>query len=222
MIRSSFPPVLLVLLLRALVWAAATSPAPAQPTPSPEPAPDSTRRATATATPIPAGAPSSQGALTAAERWRALRSEVTAPILLLGSAGPAFSDYRAGRPSSWRGGALGYGFRVGSHAGRLLLEAGVAHGLAATTGLDLRFRTHGHGPTAARLRHAALGALTARTPGGTRVPNVPRLVGTYGAALAQQRWQAGGVRPADAALTTTLALGVDVVVNVITEFTDGS
>ena len=168
------------------------------------------------------GALSSQGALTAAERWRALRSEVIAPILLLGSAGPAFSDYRAGTPSSWRGGAVGYGVRVGSHAGRLLVEAGATHGLAAATHLNLRFHPRKRGSVGARLRHAALGALTARPPGGTRVPNAPRLVGTYGAALAQQCWQSGRMRPVDAARTTILALSVDVAVNVIAEFTGGS
>jgi hypothetical protein len=174
-----------------------------------------------TQAPVPSGKTSPRGSLTAAERWRALRSEVTDPILLLGSAGPAFSDYRAGTPSSWREGALGYGVRVGSHAGRLLLEAGAAHGLAAATRLDLRFHRRGHGSAAARLRHAALGALTARPPDGTRVPNAPRLVATYGTALAQQRWQSGRVRPADAARTTILALSVDVAMNVIAEFTGG-
>lgn len=219
--RSSRPSALLFL-LPVLVCAAATGSAPAQPTPRPEPAPDSTRRATATAPPISSGVPSSQGALTAAERWRALRSEVVTPVFLLGSAGPALNDHRTDTPSSWRGDAVGYGVRVGSHAGRLLLEAGAAHGLAAAIRLDLRFRPQGHGGTAARLHHAALGALTARTPGGTRVPNAPRLVATYGAALAQQRWQSSGVRPADAARTTILALGVDVAMNVIAEFTGGS
>jgi hypothetical protein len=32
------------------------------------------------------------------------------------------------------------------------------------------------------------------------------------------RWQSGEVRPGDAALSTALSLGIDVAVNVITEF----
>jgi hypothetical protein len=137
---------------------------------------------------------------------------------LFGSLGPAIGDHLNDDPASWRGDALGYGFRVGSNAGRLLLEGGATHGLAAATGLDLRFRPQGHGGVASRLRHAALEAVTARTPSGTRVPNAPRIAGTYGAVLAQQRWQYGRLRPGDAALSTALSLGIDVAVNVVAEF----
>jgi len=163
-------------------------------------------------------------------RWRALWSEFTTPAFLLGSLGPALGDQLNDDPMSWRGDALGHGFRVGSNAGRLLLEGGATHGLAAATGLDLQFRPKGHGGVASRLRHAALEAVTARTPGGTRIPNAPRMAGTYGAVLAQQRWersdqvlsgvrwQYGQLRPGDAALSTALSLGIDVAVNVITEF----
>ena len=152
------------------------------------------------------------------ERWRALWSEFASPAFLLGSLGPAIGDQFGDDPASWRGDALGYGFRVGSNAGRLLLEGGTAHGLAAATRLDLRFRPRGHGSVASRLRYAALEAVTARTPSGARIPNVPRIAGTYGAVLAQQRWQYGQLHPGDAALSTAVALGIDVAVNVITEF----
>lgn len=129
---------------------------------------------------------------------------------------------------------LGYGLRVGSNAGSELIESVTAHGLAAATRLDLRFQPRGQGSVGARIRYAALEAVTARTTDGTRVPNAPRIVGAYGAALAQQcwersdrilpgvRWQSGGVRPGDAALTTALGLGVNVTINVITEFTSDS
>ncbi len=120
--------------------------------------------------------------------WSALWDELTSPAFLLGSLGPAIGDQLNSDPASWRGDALGYGFRLGSHASRLLLEGGAAHGLAAATSLDLRFRAKGHGSVASRIRHAALEAVTARMPGGTRIPNAPRMAGTYGAVLAQQRW----------------------------------
>lgn len=222
--RPPRPSALLFVLLSGVVFAAQTGPAPAQSTQRVEPASDSVRSSTAIASRAvaPSGTHSSQDSLAASERWRALRSEVTAPILLFASAGPALADYRAGTPSSWRKGVVGYGLRVGSHAGRLLVEAGAAHGLAAATRLDLRFRPRKRGGVGARLRYAALEAATARTPGGTRVPNAPRLVATYGAALAQQHWQSGRMRPVDAVLTTTLALGVDVAMNAIAEFTGGS
>jgi hypothetical protein len=152
------------------------------------------------------------------KRWRALWSEFASPAFLFGSLGPAIGDHLNDDPASWRSDALGYGFRVASSAGRLLLEGSAAHGLAATIQLDLRFRPKRDGGVASRLRHTALEAVTARTPSGTRIPNAPRIAGTYGAVLAQQRWQSGGVRPGDAALSAALSLGIDVAVNVIVEF----
>jgi len=161
-----------------------------------------------------------RSSLTATERGHLLWNEVASPGFLLGSAGPALVDQVAEEPASWRNDVVGYGLRVGSNAGSDLIESVTAHGLAAATRLDLRFRRRGRGGVGARVRHATLEAVTARTLDGTRVPNAPRIVGIYGAALAQQRWQSGGLRPGDAALATALGLGVNVTVNVITEFTD--
>jgi hypothetical protein len=166
--------------------------------------------------------PSKGGYLTATDRWRALWDEITAPTFLLASVGPATGDHVASEPASWRGDVIGYGMRVGSNAGRQLIESGTAHGLAAAARLDLRFQPRGRGGIGSRIRCAALEAVTARTPRGSRIPNVPRVLGTYGAALAQQRWQSGEVRPGDAALATALGLGIDVAVNVVIEFAGGS
>jgi len=180
--------------------------------------PDSVHPASGTVAEPPSGPPAGRP-LSASDRWRVLWDEVTAPTFALASFGPALGDQVTDDPASWRGGVVGYGLRVGSNAGRQLLESGTAHGLAAATGLDLRVRPQRHGGVGARLRHAALEAVTARTADGTRVPNAPRIAGAYGAALAQQGWQSGGMRPGDAALTTALGLGIDVAVNIITEFT---
>lgn len=127
-------------------------------------------------------------------------------------------DHLRDTPTSWRRGLGGYAARSGSHAGRLVVEAGVAHGLAAADGLSLRYVPRRTGGVGTRLRHAVLGAVTARTANGTRIPNVPRLVATYGAALAHQRWTHGALRPRNAALSTAISLGVDVVSTVVSEF----
>jgi hypothetical protein len=156
--------------------------------------------------------------LSSSDRWEALRNEVVAPGLLVGSLAIGLSDHLTGEPAAWRGGATGYAMRAGSTAGRLLLEAGATHGIAAATQLDPRFIPRQTGGVGPRLRHAVLAAVTARTASGVRVPNVPRLTGTYGAALAEQRWASGETRFGDAALTLALSLGIDVAVNVVLEF----
>jgi hypothetical protein len=90
--------------------------------------------------------------------------------------------------------------------------------MAAATGLSLRYVPRRTGGVGARLRHAVLGALTARRATGTRVPNGPRVLATYGAALAQQRWTHGDLRPRSAARSTAIALGVDVLSTIVIEF----
>ena len=155
---------------------------------------------------------------TTAERWRAFRGEVVSPSLLVGALSMGGVDYVRNTPSSWRCGAGGYAARSGSHAGRFVVEAGTAHGLAAATGLSLRYVPRRTGRVGERVRHAVLGAVTARTADGTRVPNVPRVAATYGAALAQDRWAHGELRPRGAVLSTAISLGVDVVSTVVIEF----
>lgn len=163
--------------------------------------------------------PQSARSRSAPARWRELRREVVAPGFLVGSLTIGLADHLTDDPAAWRKDAAGYAARVGSTAGRLVLEAGATHGLAAATRLDLRFvprRTGGVGP---RLRHAVLAAVTARTPHGTRVPNLPRLAGTYSATLVEHQWAYGGPRFGDAALTLALSVGIDVAMNVVAEFT---
>jgi hypothetical protein len=156
--------------------------------------------------------------VTAAERWQAFRSEVVSPALVAGGLSMGGVDYLRHKPSTWRQGTVGYAARSGSHVGRLVVEAGTAHGVAAAAHLDLRFVPRRIGSMGERLQHAVLGAVTARTADGTRVPNVPRVVGTYGAALAHQRWTHGELRPRSAALSTAISLGVDVAATVVREF----
>lgn len=156
--------------------------------------------------------------LTTAERWQELRREILSPGLVAGGLSMGGVDYLRDKPSSWQQGAVGYAARSGSHGGRLVVEAGIAHGIAAAAHLDLRFVSRRTGGVRARLQHAVLGAVTARTADGTRVPNAPRVVGTYGAALAHQRWTHGELRPRSAALSTAISLGVDVVSTVVREF----
>jgi hypothetical protein len=156
--------------------------------------------------------------LTADERWQELRDEVVSPSLVMGGLSMGLVDYLRDDPASWRRGGVGYAIRSGSHAGRLVLEAGAAHGMAAATDLSLRYTARRTGGVGARLRHAVFGAVTARTATGRRVPNAPRWVAAYGAALAQHGWTHGDLRARDAAISSALSLGIDVVTTVVVEF----
>jgi hypothetical protein len=67
------------------------------------------------------------------------------------------------------------------------------------------------GPLGARLRQAALQALTTRTVSGRRVPAVAETAGTYGAILTRGRLYHGQWRPGQAATSTAVAIGFEVV-----------
>lgn len=172
------------------------------------------------ALPVPA-APSS-GPLSAPARWGALRSALLDPGFVFGSAGPGIGAHLEDDPTAWPDGARGLAARVGSHTGATLLRIGVTHGLAAGAGLDVRFAPRGEGALGPRLRHAVVETVTAQRADGTRVPNLPRLTGSYAAALAQARWENGVWRPGRAALSAALSLGVDLAVNVTTTLLQSS
>jgi hypothetical protein len=164
---------------------------------------------------VPARPP--HGHLSASTRWGVLREALLDPGFILESAGAGIGAHLEEEPSTWPDGMLGLTARVGSHTGAALLNVGVTHGLAAGTGLDVRFVPRGHGALGPRLRYAVLETVTAQRPDGTRVPNLPRMAGGFTAALAQTRWERGDWRPGRAVLSAALSLGIDLVVNVTTE-----
>lgn len=158
---------------------------------------------------------------TASERWQALRRELVSVGVLFESVGAGTWDHLSDEPASWPDGAAGYVARVGSNAGGAVLEIGATDGLAAALHLDTRFEPQQQGGRGARLHHAVVGSVTARTARGTHLPNVPQLAGSYGAALAQQRWELGETRPGEAAVSALISIGFDVVENVVVEFAGG-
>ena len=173
---------------------------------------------------VPSSAPPvvPPGHLSAPTRRGVLRRALLDPGFVLESAGAGVGAHLEDEPAAWPNGALGLAARVGSHTGAALLNIGVTHGLAAGTGLDVRFVPRGRGPLGSRLRHAVVETVTAQRATGTRVPNLPRMAGGYTAALAQTRWEVGAWRPGRAALSAALSLGFDLAVNVTTELLQSS
>jgi len=151
----------------------------------------------------------------AAERWRALWSEVIDPGFFFASVGAGTRAHLGDEPAAWPETVGGYAARVGSSAGGKLLQIGGTHGLAAGLRLDIRYRPGRHECMGDRLRHAVLSPLLARTPSGARVPNLPNAAGTYAGTLAQTRWEQGEWKPRTALTSTALSLGFDVAINLI-------
>jgi hypothetical protein len=119
-------------------------------------------------------------------------------------------EHLVGSPDAIGRDTRGYLARVGTITGARLVAAGVRHGVSAA--LDLRLESpEPRGPLGARLKQAALQALTTRTASGQRMPAVAETAGTYGAILTRGRLYHGQWRPGQAATSTAVAIGFKVV-----------
>jgi hypothetical protein len=122
-------------------------------------------------------------------------------------------------PSEWGRGWNGYGRRLASGVGRSLIQEGVSQGLAAVMNRPIgytRCRCTGNG---ARVKHAALAAVTDEMPNGSHPIAVPRIVGAYAGAFAQEAWMPGNHnRVASALFSGTASLGLGAAINLYYEF----
>ncbi|MEM9997822.1 MAG: hypothetical protein AAF809_08985 [Bacteroidota bacterium] len=151
-----------------------------------------------------------QEAPTPAERWQDYRVAAfgTTTLVLI----PVFAayDHVLNEPPEWSSSVQGFGTRVLSYGGRLVIDASVVHGSAALLGLDVRAPVLPEGTRLRRASYAALGALTARLPSGQRIPSVPLLLGATSGAMAQSAWEPGGLDWREVGISTTIAVGLTV------------
>jgi len=137
------------------------------------------------------------------------------PGALLGlAASTAYDQYRK-EPPEW-GGSEGWGQRLASNAGRLVVQETVHHGLAAVMDRSTWYvRCDCTG--GARITHAFAEAVTDHTRGGATMLSVPRIAGAYAGAFAQGVWRPG-VSTGDALVFGTTSLVFTGVINVWHEF----
>jgi hypothetical protein len=119
-------------------------------------------------------------------------------------------EHLTGSPNALDRDTRGYLARVGTNAASRLTYVGVQHGVSAAFGLRLK-SPEPRGSLGARLKQAALQALTTRTLSGRRVPAVAEAAGTYGAILTRGRLYHRQWRPGQAATSTAVAIGIRVV-----------
>lgn len=143
-------------------------------------------------------------------RWDAFRSEVVSVRFVAGSVLGGTIEHLAGSPGALDRDTRGYLARVGTNAASRLTYVGLRHGVSAAFGLRLK-SPEPQGPLGARLRQAALQALTTRTVSGQRVPAVAETAGTYGTLLTRWRLYHGQWRPGQAATSTAVAIGFKVI-----------
>ncbi|MEL7169243.1 MAG: hypothetical protein AAGN64_07830 [Bacteroidota bacterium] len=163
---------------------------------------DSTQ--TVRSTPMPSGA----------ERWRDLGGDLVSPRFFVRALVTSTVAHLSEEPDSWDQDTAGFAARLASNAGGALVYTGTEHGLAALLGVDLRYRPRGEGRCGARLGHAFLGSVTARTD-DRWMPNLPLAGSAVVSAVTRSHWKTGSVDVGGFAQILTAALPVETMGNTL-------
>lgn len=126
---------------------------------------------------------------TQAGRLRAYRNDLFGPFALIGTAIASVVDHARDEPEEWSRDAGGFGQRVASNAGVLVVGQTTRHGVAIALGRSTRYqrcRCSGFGP---RVGHAFVETFTDRNRAGDRALSVARIAGTVAGVYAQRLWR---------------------------------
>jgi len=126
--------------------------------------------------------------ITMPERWWIYRHSVCNPDSLLAPAFGAALAQANNEPPEWGQGASGYGTRLASGYGRLVINRTIRFGVAALDHEDPRFSYSNEAGFWRRFRYASVQYVVAHTDSGKRIPAFSRFAGTYGAALIANGW----------------------------------
>jgi hypothetical protein len=126
--------------------------------------------------------------ITMPERLRIYRHSVFNPDSLLAPAFGAGLAQATNEPPEWGQGASGYGTRLASGYGRLVINRTIRFGVAALDREDPRFSYSNEAGFWRRFRYASVHYVVARTDSGKRIPAFSRFAGTYGAAFIANEW----------------------------------
>lgn len=126
--------------------------------------------------------------LTFGERFRIYRHSIINPDSALGPAFGAALGQANNEPPEWRQGASGYGRRLASGYGRLVINRTIRFGVAALDHEDPRFTHSNEGGFWRRFRYASVHYVMARKDDGGLMPAYSRFAGAYGAAFVANVW----------------------------------
>ena len=149
-------------------------------------------------------------------RLHAYARDLMGPGALVGTATAATIDHMRTDPYDWGDGGEGFARRAASHAGNLVVEQSVRHGLAVALGRSTRYQRCDCNGFTARIGHAVRETFTDRDRENRRAVSLPRLAGVAAAAVAQPLWRPD-VKMSDAALTAGSTLVFEAAGNAVKE-----
>ncbi len=168
-------------------------------------APDSATSVAAPAAAVTAAAPAATPASAAhrrdSSRWHAYTHDLLGPGSWIGvAAGGALEQARTS-PPEWGTGASGFGKRVASNAGDLVVQESVRHGLAAVLDRTTSYHRCACRAFGAKVGNAFVETFTDRDAEGRRQFSEPRVAGALAGGFAPLLWWPGETVAGAAAAT---------------------
>lgn len=152
-------------------------------------------------------------------RFKRYVNDAVGPFALAGQiAGAGFSTW-INSPQEWGEKWEGFGRRVASNVGTNIIRQTAIYGLDEAFKLDSHFYRSEKRDIGSRLRNALISPVTARNRNGKRIIGLPRIAGTYGAAIiAVEAWYPGRYDYREGLKNGTISLGVNAAFNLFKEF----
>jgi hypothetical protein len=134
----------------------------------------------------------------------------------VGTATATTVDQMRTAPDAWGDGGEGFARRAASHAGSLVVEQSVRHGLAIALGRSTRYQRCECTGVVPRVGHAIRETFTDRDRENRRVVSFPRFAGVAAAAVAQPLWRPD-VKMSEAAVSAGSTLLFEAAGNAVKE-----
>jgi hypothetical protein len=126
--------------------------------------------------------------MTIGERFQLYRHSIMNPDSVLSPAFGAALGQASNEPPEWGQGASGFGTRLASGYGRLVINRTIRFGVAALDHEDPRFAPSHERGFWRRFRSASFYYVVPRTDDGKRIPAFSRFAGAYGTAFVANLW----------------------------------
>jgi hypothetical protein len=160
--------------------------------------------------------------MTPGERFRSYVFRVVGAQPFITAAATAGISQAADTPKEWRGGAEGFGKRVGSAYAQHFIRGTLEYGLSAALHEDNRYFVSGQTGFFRRTKYAVVSTLLARHANGDQSFSFSRIGSAAGAAFISRAWLPRSTTGAgDGAVSFGISMGSDIGFNVFREFWPG-
>jgi hypothetical protein len=170
---------------------------------------------------VTAGAPTAAEFLpmTRSERLRNYLTGLANPESIFRAAASGAIRQAENSPKEWRGGAEGYGYRVGDVFAQHVIRATLQYGASSVLHEDNRYFASGESGFFRRVKYAAASTFLARRDNGNRTISFSRIGSAAGTSFISRIWQPPSTTSAgDGAVNFGISMASDVGFNVVREF----